>query len=83
MMKEISNKSIYCENGKIIDIGDLENFNYNPGLIIDAHESCYTWFVNTHHHLFQNLTRCYPGSQNESLFDGLQIYILFGVKYYP
>ena len=36
--KEISNKSIYCENGKIIDIGDLENFNYNPGLIIDAHE---------------------------------------------
>ena len=25
--KEISNKSIYCENGKIIDIGDLENFN--------------------------------------------------------
>ena len=70
--KEISNKSIYCENGKIIDIGDLENFNYNPGLIIDAHEMVVIpGLVNTHHHLFQNLTRCYPGSQNESLFGWL------------
>ena len=35
--KEIFNKSINCEDGKIIDIGDLKNFNYNPELIIDAH----------------------------------------------
>ena len=27
--------------------------------------------INTHHHLFQNLTRCYPKAQNESLFGWL------------
>ena len=28
--------------------------------------------VNTHHHLFQNLTRLIPEAQNESLFGWLQ-----------
>jgi 8-oxoguanine deaminase len=27
--------------------------------------------VNTHHHLYQSLTRCLPGAQNERLFDWL------------
>ena len=70
--KELLNKSIYCENGEIIDIGDLKNFNYNPEIVIDAFEMVVIpGLVNTHHHLFQNLTRCYPGSQNESLFGWL------------
>ena len=69
---ELLNKSIYCEGGKIIDIGDLKKFNYNPELVIDAFEKVVIpGLVNTHHHLFQNLTRCYPGSQNESLFGWL------------
>ena len=36
--KELHNKSIYCESGKIIDIGDLKTFNYNPEIVIDAFE---------------------------------------------
>ena len=36
--------------------------------------------VNTHHHLFQNLTRAVPAAQNSELFDWLKTYcILFGV----
>ena len=27
---ELINKSIYCEGGEIIDIGDLKTLNYNP-----------------------------------------------------
>ena len=68
---EIINKSIYCEDGKIVEIGDIENF-LNADIIIDATDMVVIpGLVNTHHHLFQNLTRCYPGSQNESLFGWL------------
>ena len=68
---EITNKSIYCEDGKIVEIGDIENF-LNTDIIIDATDMVVIpGLVNTHHHLFQNLTRCYPGSQNESLFSWL------------
>ena len=53
---ELVNKSIYCEDGKIVDIGDLENFHYNPEFVIDAFEKVVIpGLVNTHHHLFQNL----------------------------
>ena len=36
--KELLNKSIYCEDGEIIDIGDLKTFNYNPEIVVDAFE---------------------------------------------
>ena len=33
---EIVNQSIYCENGKIIEIGQCENANYDTRSTIDA-----------------------------------------------
>ena len=55
---EIINKSIYCEDGKIVDIGDLANFHYNPEFVIDAFEKVVIpGLVNTHHHLFQNFEK--------------------------
>ena len=73
---EIINKSIYCEDGKIVEIGDIENC-FNTDIIIDATDMVVIpGLVNTHHHLFQNLTRCYPGSQNELLFGWLTNCIL-------
>ena len=69
---EIINKSIYCEDSKIVEIGDIENVYFNADVVIDATDMVVIpGLVNTHHHLFQNLTRCYPGSQNESLFGWL------------
>ncbi|MBL6851218.1 MAG: 8-oxoguanine deaminase [Alphaproteobacteria bacterium] len=69
---ELINKSIYCEDGRIIQIGVIESFNFNADVVIDATDMVVIpGLVNTHHHLFQNLTRCYPGSQNESLFGWL------------
>ena len=51
--KEIVNQSIYCRDGEIVDIGDLENFKYNPDFVIDAFEmAVIPGLVNTHHHLF-------------------------------
>ena len=70
--KSFSINLFIVKSGKIIDIGDLKTFNYNPEIVIDAFEMVVIpGLVNTHHHLFQNLTRCYPGSQNESLFGWL------------
>ena len=69
---EIVNQSIYCENGKIIEIGQCENSNYDTRSTIDASEMVLIpGLINTHHHLFQNLTRCYTNAQNESLFGWL------------
>jgi len=69
---EIVNQSIYCENGKIIEIGQCENANYDTRSAIDASEMVVIpGLINTHHHLFQNLTRCYTNAQNESLFGWL------------
>ncbi|MEM1342288.1 MAG: 8-oxoguanine deaminase [Pseudomonadota bacterium] len=60
---------ILVDKGEIIDIGqgieaqcesvDIRGYLVTPGL------------VNTHHHLFQNLTRAVPAAQNASLFDWL------------
>ena len=69
---EIVNQSIYCENGKIVEIGECTNSNYDKRTTINATEMVVIpGLINTHHHLFQNLTRCYPKAQNESLFGWL------------
>ena len=68
---EIADCDILMENGKIAGIGrglpkaeeevDASGCVVTPGL------------VNTHHHLFQNLTRAVPRSQNAQLFDWLRV----------
>ena len=71
-LRELSNNSIYSENGIIVEIGKCDNSNYQPEQIIDATDMVVIpGLINTHHHLFQNLTRCYPKAQNESLFGWL------------
>ena len=71
-LRELNNHSIYSEKGIIVEIGKCDNLNYQPDQIIDATDMVVIpGLINTHHHLFQNLTRCYPRSQNESLFGWL------------
>jgi len=49
-----------------------EKTQYEFDEIIDANEmTILPGFINTHHHLYQNLTRCYSASQNAPLFDWL------------
>ncbi|MDE0305063.1 MAG: 8-oxoguanine deaminase [Albidovulum sp.] len=68
---EITGCDILIENGRIAGVGrglpkaeeeiDADDCVVTPGL------------VNTHHHLFQNLTRAVPRSQNALLFDWLRV----------
>ncbi|WP_370228773.1 8-oxoguanine deaminase [Cognatishimia sp.] len=68
--RELRNVDILVKDGVIADIGtgvasdgeviDAKGFLVTPGL------------VNTHHHLFQTLTRAVPGAQDSLLFGWLQ-----------
>jgi 8-oxoguanine deaminase len=64
---------LLIEDGRIAAIGEDLEAGAGPGpRIIDG--SCrvvYPGFVNTHHHLFQTLTRNLPRVQNAELFDWL------------
>ena len=69
---ELKGKSILCKSGVIDWIGDYEDLNQEFENTIDAKNLVVIpGLVNTHHHLFQNLTRVYPKAQNKPLFGWL------------
>ena len=70
--RELSNASIFCENGIIKDIslGDKE---ISADLVINAsNHIVLPGLVNTHHHLFQSLTKAITKAQNATLFEWLK-----------
>ncbi|MBT3169252.1 MAG: 8-oxoguanine deaminase [Candidatus Cloacimonetes bacterium] len=70
-MEEWNGGHILIENDKIISIGK-NNLKGDFDQIIDASEMVVLpGFINTHHHLFQSLTRNIPKMQNQELFDWL------------
>ena len=70
-MEEWNGGHILIENDKIISIGK-NNLNGKFDEIIDASKMVVLpGFVNTHHHLYQSLTRNIPKMQNQELFDWL------------
>ena len=69
---ELKGHSIYCEDGVIKQIGLIDKLPDSADEILDLSGSVVIpGMVNTHHHLFQNLTRVIPQAQNESLFGWL------------
>ncbi len=66
------------EDDRVAATGATEDFSDPPDggpydEIIDAGRCLVTpGFVNTHHHLYQSLTRCLPAVQNRPLFDWLR-----------
>ncbi len=69
---ELTGHSIFCEDGVIKQIGLPDNLPDSADEILDLSGSVVIpGMVNTHHHLFQNLTRVIPQAQNESLFGWL------------
>ena len=74
--REIKDAAIIIENGIIQAIGTHEDLQDEIALCDDvlnfSHHIVIPGMVNTHHHLFQNLTRIIPNAQNESLFGWLQ-----------
>ena len=76
---ELENADIYIEGREIKQVG--QGLKVKAGRVINA-KNCVALpgFVNTHHHLYQTLTRNLPAAQNSKLFDWL-VY-LYGVWKY-
>jgi cytosine/adenosine deaminase-related metal-dependent hydrolase len=68
--REIAGGSVLVEDGVIIEVGDIDT---GAAEVIDASGAVVTpGLVNTHHHLFQTLTRAVPAGQDALLFGWLQ-----------
>lgn len=70
--RELNGHDILLRDGVIAEIG--ENLSVPEGAeIVDAQNAVVTpGLVNTHHHLYQSLTRAVPGGQDALLFGWLQ-----------
>ncbi len=68
--EELRGADIHIRDGKIADIG---HGLHHPGEVVMATGCVVTpGLVNTHHHLYQTLTRAVPGGQDALLFGWLQ-----------
>jgi cytosine/adenosine deaminase-related metal-dependent hydrolase len=84
---EISDGAIAFRDGVIAAVGPTADFAHlidEAAEVIDASGCVITpGLVNTHHHLFQSLTRALPGAINAPLFDWLKcLYPIWG-QYRP
>ncbi|MFQ1701609.1 8-oxoguanine deaminase [Loktanella agnita] len=68
---QLTQADIQISNGVISDVG--RGLSPNGCMIVDASGTVITpGLVNTHHHLYQTLTRAVPGAQDALLFGWLQ-----------
>ena len=70
---EIKNGGLFARNGIIEAVGKSKSLPQIADTIIDMKgHVVIPGMVNTHHHLFQNLTRAVPAAQNSELFGWLK-----------
>lgn len=85
--QEIPDGAMVFEDGVIVEIGTSEALSAEADTadeIIDASGSVVTpGLVNTHHHLYQTLTRAVPAAQNVLLFDWLKTLYPIWARFRP
>ena len=70
---EIKNGGLFARNGVIEAVSDTGSLPADADMVIDmTGHVVIPGMVNTHHHMFQNLTRAVPAAQNAPLFGWLQ-----------
>lgn len=70
---EVANGGVYAEDGWIVSVGPTETLPQTADTVIDADgQVVLPGLINTHHHLYQTLTRAVPAAQNAGLFDWLK-----------
>ena len=78
---ELAGADILIRDGAIADVGQDLN---TTGEVVDAQGCVVTpGLVNTHHHLYQTLTRAVPGGQDALLFGWLQTLYPIWAKFGP
>jgi cytosine/adenosine deaminase-related metal-dependent hydrolase len=70
---EIPGGGLFARGGVIEAVGSSADLPDNADIVLDMQgHVVIPGMVNTHHHLFQNLTRAVPAAQNAPLFGWLQ-----------
>ena len=70
--REIRNGSIYIKGDKIEAVGTADELPQSADEIIDLRGHIVVpGLINTHHHMYQSLTRVVPSVQNGELFNWL------------
>ena len=70
---DIADGAMLCRDGVIERIGPAAALPSTADAVLDlSHHIVVPGLVNTHHHLFQNLTRAVPAAQDAALFGWLQ-----------
>lgn len=72
--REIPNGGLYAEDGVVQVVSDTLDLPATADEIVDLDDHLVMpGLVNTHHHLYQTLTRAFPGAQAVELFGWLRI----------
>lgn len=70
--REIPHGGLYARDGWIENVGPTEDIPATADEVVDmTGHVVLPGLVNTHHHLYQTLTRAFPGAQDTGLFDWL------------
>ncbi len=71
--REIAGGGLFVRDGFIEKVGTAEDLPTEADEVLDASSQLVLpGLVNTHHHLYQTLTRAMPGAQDVGLFDWLR-----------
>ncbi len=71
--REIADGAVFVRGNAIEQVGRTADLPQTADEVIDArHHVVLPGLVNTHHHMFQSLTRAVPAAQNGELFNWLQ-----------
>ena len=71
--RELANGALFARDGVIEAVGPNDQVPLTADEVIDATDQIVIpGLVNTHHHMFQTLTRALPAAQNSALFGWLQ-----------
>ena len=71
--REIQGGGLYAEGNRIAAVGTAAELPPTADRVIDLEGHVVVpGLVNTHHHMFQSLTRVLPAAQNDSLFGWLE-----------
>ena len=78
--RELANASLYIRGGVIEAIGATADMPAEADEVINATgHVVIPGLVNTHHHMYQSLTRAIPAAQNAELFGWLKtLYPIWG-----
>src|SRR5215218_736745 len=71
--REIAGGAVFARDGVVEAVGATADLPASADEVIDAAgQVVLPGLVNTHHHMFQTLTRAVPGAQDGDLFEWLR-----------